>query len=151
MPKWNEEWKMRKAIICACLLTMVGTVFAQTPKQTTNADSMPVFWEKFKTAIIKGDKETVAALSAFPISMPYGMTNIKSKAQLLKHYRDIFFSDANAAKCFAKAKPYVDKQRPKEFSIGCKMAAGGEEEPIVYTFTRRRAGWKFTGFDNINE
>jgi len=62
-----------------------------------------------------------------------------------------FFSETNAAKCFAKAKPDVDKQRPKEFLIGCKMTGGGEEEPIVYTFTRGRTGWKFTGFDNINE
>ncbi|SRR6266849_2623483 len=142
---------MRRLIVSACLLATMGTVFPQTPKQTTNADSMPVFWEKFKTAIIKGDKETVAALSAFPISMPYGMTNIKNKAQLMKYYRDIFFSETNAAKCFAKAKPDVDKQRPKEFLIGCKMTGGGEEEPIVYTFTRGRTGWKFTGFDNINE
>ena len=142
---------MRPAIICACLLAMMGTVFGQKPNQTTTADSMPVFWEKFKTAIIRGDKETVAALSAFPISMPYVMTNIKNKAQLMKHYRDIFFSETGAAKCFAKAKPDVDKQRPKEFTISCKMTGGGEEEPIVYTFTRGRTGWKFTGFDNINE
>ena len=142
---------MRRLIVSACLLATMGTVFPETPKRTTNADSMPVFWEKFKTAIIKGDKETVAALSAFPISMPFGMTNIKNKAQLMKYYRDIFFSETNAAKCFAKAKPDVDKQRPNEFLIGCKMTGGGEEEPIVYTFTRGRTGWKFTGFDNINE
>ena len=35
---------------------------------------MNAFWEKFKAAVIKGDKETVAALSAFPLSMGYGQT-----------------------------------------------------------------------------
>lgn len=116
-------------------------------------DSMSAFWEKFKAAAIKGDKETVAALSQFPISMGYGIPSVKNKAQLMKYYRKIFFGETNAAKCFPKARPVVEKSRPKEFTIGCAFAGGdnGGGEPFEYTFALTRNGWRFTGFQNINE
>ncbi len=53
-------------------------------------DSMNAFWEKFKAAVVKGDKETAAALSAFPISLGYRMGSIKNKAQFMKNYRYLF-------------------------------------------------------------
>ena len=113
---------------------------------------MNVFWEKFKAAVIKGDKETVAALSAFPISMSYGIPSVKNKAQLMRHYGDIFAHETNAAKCFRTAKPTVDKKRSKEFTVRCPFAEGdNKEEPFVYTFKLTRFGWRFTGFENINE
>ena len=40
--------------------------------------------------MIKGDKETVAALSQFPISLNDGMTPIGTKAQLMKRYGFLF-------------------------------------------------------------
>jgi hypothetical protein len=102
--------------------------------------------------VIGGDKETVASLSQFPISRGYGMTSLRNKAQLLKRYRELFFGETNAAECFPKAKPFVDTGRNGEFTISCPFARdGGNEEPFVYTFTRTRTGWKFTGFENINE
>lgn len=115
-------------------------------------DSVAVFWEKFKAAVIKGDKETVAALSRFPISRGYGIASIRNKAQLMKRYREVFSGETDAAKCFPTAKPLFDNQRPKEFTIGCSFASdGGGDEPFVYSFTLTRSGWKFTGFENINE
>ena len=119
------------------------------------ADSLAPFWEKFKAAVIKGDKETVAALSQFPISLNDGMTPIRNKAQFMKQYRFLFFGETNAAKCFPKAKPElypVTKKRPRQFSVGCSFASGGgEEEPFEYMFTLTPNGWKFTSFTNINE
>jgi hypothetical protein len=116
------------------------------------ADSIDTFWAKFKTAVIKGNKETVAALSRFPISRGYGMASIRNKAQFLHRYRDVFFNETNAARCFPKASPVIDKERPQEFTISCPSASDGrEEEPFVYTFTRTRTGWKLTSFENINE
>ena len=113
-------------------------------------DSMNAFWEKFKAAVIKGDKETV--LSAFPISLGYRMGSIKNKAQFMKNYKYIFANETNAAKCFQTAKPGTDKKRPKEFLIGCPFAKdSGGDEPFVYTFKLTRNGWRFTGFENINE
>ena len=117
-------------------------------------DSMPAFWEKFKAAVIKGDKETVAALSQFPISLNDGMTPLRNKAQFMNKYRFLFSGETNAAKCFPKAKPEVEpatKKRPKEFTIGCAFASGGgEDEPFEYRFTLTRNGWRFTSFTNIN-
>lgn len=110
---------------------------------------MEEFWEKFRTAVIKVDKATVAQLSQFPISTPYGVPNVKSKAQLLKRYRSIFYFEHNAAECFAQARPELNPENPKEFTVGCKNAAG--HEVIIYSFTRGRAGWRFTGLDNLNE
>jgi hypothetical protein len=128
---------------------------AAPTKPLPSVDSIGVFWEKFKAAVIKGDKETVVSLSQFPISMGYGMTDLKNKAQLMKHYRYVFFGETNAAKCFPKAKPKVSpatKKRPKEFTIGCAFASdGGTEEPFEYRFTLTRNGWRFTSFSNINE
>jgi hypothetical protein len=141
---------VKRAIIGVVLLVLVSGVYAQTPPRTATADSMQVFWQKFRAAVVKGDKETVAALSGYPLSMPYGIKDIRNKAQFLKNYRTIFFFEGNAAKCFPKATPVVDPQNPREFTIGCAIT-GGIDEPLQYTFTRGRNGWRFTGFDNVNE
>jgi hypothetical protein len=116
---------------------------------------MATFWEKFRAAVIKGDKETVASLTQFPLSLSYGMSDIKNKAQFMRHYRMLFFGETDAARCFPKAKPDVypaTRKRPKEFSIGCSFAS--EEEtgvPFEYRFTLTRNGWRFTSFTNVNE
>ena len=141
---------MKRAIMGAALLVLVSSLQAQTPPKTPSANSMQVFWEKFRESVVKGDKETFADLTAYPLSMPYGIKDIRNKAQFLKNYRTIFFFEGNAAKCFPKAKPEVDAQNPKQFIIACSIT-GGIDEPLQYTFTRGRNGWRFTGFDNVNE
>ena len=55
----------------------------------------------------------------------------------------------DAAACFSKAKPEVDPATPKAFTVACPDAAGNEV--VIYHFTQTRAGWKFTGLDNLNE
>src|SRR2546430_11060282 len=115
-------------LLCALMASVAGGASAD--------DSMNAFWEKFKAAVIKGDKETVAALSAFPISMGYGMSSIKTKAQFMKNYKYIFANETNAAKCFRTAKPEMDKKRPNEFLIGCPFAKdSGGDEPLVFPLT----------------
>lgn len=113
---------------------------------------MNAFWQKFKEAVIKGDKETVFAMSALPVSMEYSMPKIRTKTQFMKNYKHIFAGEANAAKCFKTAKPEVDSANKKLFSIGCPFAESrGDDEPLVYTFRLTSAGWRFAGYDNINE
>lgn len=111
--------------------------------------SIDAFWTKFKSAVIKGDKETVASLVQFPIGMPYGLRSIKTKPELLKRYRQLFNVQANAAKCFADARPALDDTAKNQFTIGCKDAAGNET--VVYHFLKTRGVWKLKGLDNINE
>jgi len=115
----------------------------------TGAETTETFWQSFKTAVSKRDVDTIARLSKFPIGMSYGIPSIKTKAQLAKRYRQLFNEQTNAAACFEKAKPEVDADNPKHFSVACPDAAGNEV--VVYHFEQTRAGWKFTGLDNLNE
>jgi hypothetical protein len=115
-----------------------------------NDHSIETFWARFKAAVIKGDKAAVAKMSAFPIEMPYGMGSVKSPAQLFKRYRTVFNGETNAAKCFAEAKPEVDPQNSKRFSVACRIMNTGDLV-IIYGFGRTKTGWKFDSLDNINE
>jgi len=156
--------------IVSCALMVTAMVFgtfapakaqAKSPrKPSTEAASMSAFWETFKAAVSKSDKETVAALSRFPITRNDGMAPIRNKAQLIRHYRALFFGETNAAKCFPEAQPEIAQdwrlpkgtKRPKEFTVSCAFASeGGEEEPFEYRFTQTPIGWRFTSFTNINE
>jgi len=113
------------------------------------AQSTDTFWESFKTAVSKRDVETIARLSKFPIDMSYGIPSIKTKAQLAKRYRQLFNEQTDAAACFSKAKPEMDAENPKHFSVACPDAGGNEV--VIYHFEKTRTGWKLTGLDNINE
>ena len=113
------------------------------------AQSADTFWESFKTAVSKRDVETIARLSKFPIDMSYGIPSIKTKAQLAKRYRQLFNEQTDAAACFSKAKPEMDADNPKHFSVACPDAGGNEV--VIYHFEQTRTGWKLTGLDNINE
>ncbi len=156
---------MEKAILCLALgLAGAGwfssevsvSLFPGSPSGAPAAiqsdGSVAAFWEQFQAAVMAGDKAKVAALSRFPISRGYGIRSIRTKAQFMKRYRDLFFSETDAGQCFPKVKPVKDIKRPNEFSVICPFARDSSgEEPFVYTFTRTRAGWKFVGFENINE
>jgi hypothetical protein len=115
----------------------------------TGAQSTDTFWPEFKTAVSKHDVETIARLSKFPIDMSYGITSIKTKAQLTKRYRQLFNEQTDAAACFSKAKPEMDADNPKHFTVACPDAGGNEV--VIYHFQQTRAGWRLTGLDNINE
>lgn len=112
-------------------------------------DARETFWERFKAAVAKRDVETVATLSRFPIGMSYGIPSVKGKVDLRKRYRRVFNEQTDAATCFSKAKPELDPDNGKHFTVACPDAAGNEV--VIYHFTQTRAGWKFTGLDNLNE
>ena len=113
------------------------------------ADTRDTFWQQFKTAVTSKNVETIATLSRFPIQMSFGIPIIKSKADLQKRYRKVFNEQTDAAACFRKAKPEIDHDNYKHFTIACPDAAGNEV--IIYHFNQTRTGWKFTGMDNLNE
>ena len=115
----------------------------------TGSDARDTFWQQFKTAVTDKNIEAVATLSRFPIGMSYGIPSVKSKADLKKRYRKVFNDQTNAATCFSKAKPEVDPDNAKHFTIACPDAAGNEV--VIYHFRETRTGWKFTGMDNLNE
>ena len=132
----------RTIIFCVLLLTAVAV-----PAQ--RGESIESFWQRFKTAVIAGDKQAVARLTSFPLGMSYGIPSVRNRASLFRRYRQVFSEQSDAAKCFETAKPETDPARPREFFVACPDAGGAEV--VLYYFSRGRAGWRFTQLDNINE
>src|ERR1700747_1212519 len=85
---------------------LFSNAFAQTDFST--------FWKKFRSAVIAGDKATIAEMTKFPLSMPYGVTAVKNKENLLRRYDEIFKGEANAAQCFTSGKPQKESDRRYE-------------------------------------
>ena len=145
---------MKRFSVVLVVIVLIGSIGIALTKPTAVDPAMNAFWEKFKAAVIKGDKEAVFAMSALPVTMEYSLPKIKTKAQFMKNYKHIFAGEANAAKCFKTAKPEVDRPNKKTFTVGCRFAedtSADAEEPLVYTFKLTPSGWRFVGYDNINE
>ena len=140
--------RFRVSIGVFVLCVFATAVCASTAGQQNNP-SVEQFWAKFKTAVQKSDKTSVASMSRFPIGMPYGVPKIRTSTQLARRWRDLFNVQADAAKCFAEAKPVVDPTAPNRFTVGCKNEAG--DEVVIYGFMRVRGSWKLDYLDNINE
>jgi hypothetical protein len=126
------------------ILLSFSNAFAQTDFST--------FWKKFKSAVISGDKATVAEMTKFPLSMPYGVKAVKNKEDFLHRYNEIFKGEANADQCFATAKPR--KEASGRYEIYCPFKEtpnDWENAPIRFVFELTKSGWKFAGLDNVNE
>jgi len=137
---------MKSAISLAGILILLlfSNAFAQTDFST--------FWEKFKPALIAGNKAAVAEMTKFPLSMPYLVKAVKTKSDLLRRYDEIFKGEANAAQCFASAKP--ERQSARQYEIYCPFKEtpnDKENASIRFIFELTKSGWKFAGLDNINE
>ena len=110
------------------------------------------FWQKFKSAVIAGDKATVAEMTKFPLSMPYLQKTVKNKQEFLRRYNEIFKGEANAAQCFATGEPR--KESAGHYEIYCPFKDtpnDWENAPIRFMFELTKSGWKFVGLDNVNE
>jgi hypothetical protein len=141
---------MKKIIIlCLCISTTGAILAMSVGNPAQRKEAFPAFWQKFKTAVIGGDRDAVAGFSRFPIGMSYGVRSIKNNVELRKRYRELFNAQTDAAKCFSKKSPEKDSGNPKRFSIACPNEAG--EEVVVYEFEQTALGWKFVQLDNLNE
>jgi len=110
------------------------------------------FWQKFKSAVVAGDKAAVAEMTKFPVSMSYGVKAVKNKENFLRRYNEIFKGEANAAQCFAKAEPR--KESAQKYEIYCPFKETPndmENAPIRFLFELTKGGWRFVGLDNVNE
>lgn len=140
---------MRKVTVALLLTCMLALPAMSVGEPAQKNQAVKTFWQKFKTAVIGGDKATVATMSKFPIEMSYGIASIKNRAQLIQRWREVFNKQTNAAQCFAKKEPEMEQGNPKRFSVTCPNEAG--DEVVVYSFERTQTGWKFASLDNINE
>jgi hypothetical protein len=110
------------------------------------------FWKKFKSAIIAGDKATIAEMTKFPLSMPYGVKVVKNKEDFSRRYNEIFKGEANAAQCFGSVEPHKESDRRYEIYCPFKETPEDREDvPIRFIFELTKSGWKFVGLDNVNE
>ena len=126
------------------ILLLFPNAFAQT--------DFSAFWQKFKSAVIAGDKAAVAEMTKFPVSMPYSVKAVKNKPEFLRRYDEIFKGEANAAQCFGSAEPR--KEYAKRYEIYCPFKETPEDRenaPIRFIFELTKSGWKFVGLDNVNE
>jgi len=111
-----------------------------------------IFWQKFKFAVVAGNKAKVAEMTKFPLSMPYGVKAVKSKGDFSRRYNEIFKGEANAAQCFRSVDPH--KESDGRYEIYCPFKEtpdDRENAPIRFEFELTKAGWRFVGLDNINE
>jgi hypothetical protein len=126
------------------VLLFFPSAFAQTDFST--------FWRKFRSALIAGDKATVAEMTKFPLSMPYLVKAVKNKENFLRRYNEIFKGAANAAQCFGKTEPH--KESDWRYDIYCPFKETPDDwknARIRFVFELTKSGWKFAGLDNINE
>ena len=133
--------------------TLVAAILILSPlPQAFGQSDFPAFWKKFSSAVIAGDKASVADVTKFPLSMPYGVKAVKNKEDFLRRYSEIFKGEANAAQCFKSAKP--EKESAGRCGIYCPFKGtpdDWENAPIRFIFESTKSGWKFVGLDNINE
>jgi hypothetical protein len=110
------------------------------------------FWQKFKSAVMVGDKTAVAELTKFPLSMPYGKKAVKNKESFVRRYNEIFNEEANAPQCFGKLEPRKGSAHQYEIYCAFKETPNDmENAPIRYIFEMSKGSWRFAGLDNINE
>jgi hypothetical protein len=132
--------------------TLVAILILSLLPQAFGQSDFPAFWKKFRSAVIAGDKTSVAEMTKFAVSMPYGVKTVKNKEDFLRRYDEIFKGEANAAQCFKSAEP--DKESDRRYGIYCPFKDtpnDWENAPIRFIFELTKSGWRFVGLDNINE
>ncbi len=133
--------------------TWLATILIVSSFPSAFAESdFSAFWQKFKSAVIAGDKATIAEMTKFPLSMPYEVKTIKNKEGFLRRYDEIFKGEANAAQCFKGVEPH--KESDRQYDIYCPFKDTPkdlENAPIRFIFELTKGGWKFVGLDNVNE
>ena len=131
---------------------LVGILILLLSPSAFSETDFSAFWKKFKSAVIAGDKATVAEMTKFPLSMPYEVKAVKNKEDFLRRYNEIFKGEANAAQCFKSAES--QKESDRRYGIYCPFKDtpnDWENAPIRFIFELTKSGWKFVGLDNINE
>lgn len=138
--------------IVACAIGCRFSILAAAPEPIGTQSDFSAFWNKFKSAVIAGDKASVAEMTKFPLSMPYGIKAVKNKKDFLRRYNEIFKGEANAAQCFARGKAL--RESTQRYEVYCPFKDtpdDWENAPIRFIFELTSSGWKFAGLDNVNE
>ena len=131
---------MRKVSLGLCLLICGAVLPLTSVAFFRRDDSFQTFWTKFKTAVTRRDKKTVARLSKFPIAVADGVPDIQNSAELSRRFSDLFDRQTNAAQCFATKQPVPDTESPDRFTVVCPNE---KDVFVAYEFERTKLGWRF--------
>jgi hypothetical protein len=149
----------KRIILCICLLLCGAALTMAQENPAESDDGFDAFVEKFRAAVIKGDKETVVRLSGYPIRMPGRGRNIKNAAGLRLRYREVF-NRYNAPTCFAEKYsdprfpesnnkyigPVRDSENPKRGRFFCGDNTG---YGVNYWLELTKTGWRFVWLDRF--
>jgi len=139
------------AVVTCVISCCLSTLAADGEHSAAHAE-FSAFWQKFKSAVVAGDKAVVAEMTKFPVSMPYGVKAIKNKENFMRRYGEVFDGEANAAQCFGSTKPQKAESGGYEIYCPFKETPNDKENaPIRFLFESTKGGWRFVGLDNINE
>jgi hypothetical protein len=131
---------MRRATLVLGLL-LLGTVLVPAGGSSAqNHDDFLLFWRKFKTAVIKGDRKSVARLTKFPVSVAEGVPYIQNSAELNRRFGELFNQQTDAARCFASKQPEVDTENSSIYRVVCPNQA---DNFVAYEFEQTKRGWQF--------
>jgi hypothetical protein len=117
--KSEKEKDMRKELKRVMLALFMATALAMPFPATAAQSDWASFWKAFKTAVVRGDKQTVVRLS--------------EAEQLPRAFPRLFGTRAQK-RCFAKARPVKDEQGG--YSVFC-----GEQG---YYFSKVGGQFRFT-------
>ena len=138
--------------VVACGISYSFSTLAADGEHNAAHTDFPAFWQKFKPAVVAGNKAAVAEMTKFPLSMSYGVKAVKNKEEFLRRYDEIFKGEANAAQCFRSIEPQKESARRYEIYCPFKETPDDKENaPIRFIFELTKGSWKFVGLDNINE
>jgi len=138
---------MKKLIL---LTVLFFSLFAAGGSETSNAqknqrlNSTPkafrIFYAKFRNAVVKGDKNTVASLTQFPFKYGFdaGDEGTFSKAQFIKRFVDIFGGER---KIFGQKNPIFYL-----YSETGTFELTDSDDASHYTFEKKGASYKFKAY-----
>jgi hypothetical protein len=136
---------MKKPILLTVLflslfaVTGNGTADAQKNQRLNSTPkAFQAFYAKFRNAVVKGDKNTVASLTRFPFKYGFdaGDEGTFSKTQFLDKFDDFF---GRERKIFAQKNPMF-------YSKAGAYNLTDEYDATHYIFKKKGASYKFTAY-----
>lgn len=125
------------------MILLIATCAQTSPaQQSTRLSSTPrefrVFFASFRSALLRGDKGQVAALTSFPFEYGWdaGDEGTYTRAQFVRRYNDIF---AQTRKLFSQKDPtfYVSRG---------KYDLTNTDEAAHYLFEKKGGRYRFVAF-----
>lgn len=136
---------MNKCILLIVLLLSLFVVSGEradaqeTLKLKSTPKAFQVFYEKFRTAVVKGDKKSVAAMTNFPFQYGFdvGDEGTFTKAQFIKKF-DSFFGGERTIFNGKKVEFYSEKAG--------SYTLNDEWDASSFAFEKKGTTYKFTAY-----